>query len=96
VEPVDYVSTRRWVRDESVLSRRVPGGILLLAPDAAEPVLVTGSGVALWEILDEPMTVDEAVGIAATWFAAAPKAITPDVERTVHALASRGLLKVAS
>lgn len=51
--------TAPWTRSPQVLWRRVAGGVLLLAPRDAEPLLVTGSGAAVWELLESPLGVEE-------------------------------------
>ena len=42
-----------------MLWRRVADGVLLLAPDAAGPMILTGSGAAIWELLESPADADE-------------------------------------
>jgi Coenzyme PQQ synthesis protein D (PqqD) len=47
---------------DAVLRRRLPGAAVLLPPGADQPVVLTGTALALWDELAEP--VDEA-GLAA-------------------------------
>ena len=51
--------TTAWVRSPRVLWRRVADGVLLLAPGAAEPMIITGSGAAIWELLGSPMDAQD-------------------------------------
>ena len=53
------MTTTVWVRSPRVLWRPVADGVLLLAPDAADPMLVTGSGAAMWELLECPLDGEE-------------------------------------
>ena len=50
----------RWIRHEKTLWRTTPGGaaVVLGATDGA-PRSLTGSGAALWLLLDEPRTLEE-------------------------------------
>lgn len=57
-----------WVRSPQVLWRRVAEGVLLLAPDAAAPMIVTGSGAAIWDLLGSPMDADDVAGRLAELF----------------------------
>lgn len=46
--------TTVWARGRGVAWRRVSGGAVLLPPAAAEPILVTGPGAVVWELLATP------------------------------------------
>ena len=44
----------RWRRDPAALHRRTARGPLVLAPDADEPIVLTGTAAAVWDLLDVP------------------------------------------
>lgn len=50
-----------WARSPDVLSRRGAQRTVLLPPGRQDPLFVSGAGVAVWELLDPPVTVDELV-----------------------------------
>lgn len=51
-----------FVREESVLWRRVAGGVLLLPPDSDELMLLSGSGGEIWHALERPQSMTSLAG----------------------------------
>jgi hypothetical protein len=51
----------QWVRAGSVLWRRTTGGVVALGSNATDPVMITGAGVLIWELLEDPIPPDELV-----------------------------------
>jgi hypothetical protein len=48
-----------WVRSERVLWRQTTAGVVALGSKADDPVVITGAGVLLWELLEEPFPADD-------------------------------------
>ena len=82
-----------WMRAEEVLWREVVDGVLLLAPGEQEPVVLSGSGVLVWERLAEPATGK----VLAAWLADAygqpPDTILEDLLPALADLEDRGLVR---
>src|SRR5437667_203363 len=49
-------AVRRWEREVRTLSRSAPGFVVLLGPDDNDPIVLRGTGLALWAALDGPET----------------------------------------
>ena len=49
----------RWRRRADVLWRRAVDAVVLLPVGADDPVLLPGTGAAVWELLEQPATLDE-------------------------------------
>jgi hypothetical protein len=45
-----------WRRSEDVLERRADGVLLLAVPGRRDPLVLRGSAVAVWEMLERPAT----------------------------------------
>jgi hypothetical protein len=54
-----------WSRRRDVLWRRLDAGLLVLPLDADEPMLLDGVAPVIWDLLDEPVTIDDAVSVLA-------------------------------
>ena len=48
-------------RADAVLTRRLLDGVIVLAPNASEPVRVSAPGEVLWSLLDEPCAIGDLV-----------------------------------
>jgi hypothetical protein len=57
--------TDSFVRDESVLWRRVVDGVLLLPPGSDDLMLLTGSGGEIWHALERPRSMTDLAGVLA-------------------------------
>lgn len=73
-----------------MLWRRTPAAVVLLAHGSAEPLSLTGSGRALWELLADPVDEAELCRRLADQHGTDAAAIAPDVQRTLDDLARRG------
>lgn len=82
----------RWVRAPDALWRRLPRSAVLLARHGEEPLTTNLTGAALWDVLAEPHTVDEAARILAGTFGADPARVVRDIAPVIAELAERGLL----
>jgi Coenzyme PQQ synthesis protein D (PqqD) len=92
VEP----SERRWQRDERTLARSAPGLVVLLGADGGDPIVLRGTGVALWEALDRPRGTDELAMRLAAKFNGDLAAVRSDIEPVIARLGAAGVLRAAS
>lgn len=84
--------TTRWVRAPDALWRRLPHAAVLLARHGEEPITTNVTGAALWDVLAEPRTLDEAAGLLAEAFGAEVREVAADIGPVIDDLAARGLL----
>jgi dTDP-4-amino-4,6-dideoxygalactose transaminase len=86
----------RWERDERTLSRSAPDFVVLLAPDGDDPIVLRGTGVALWQALDRPQNTEELANRLAAEFHADPAAVRSDIEPVIARLGAAGVLRAVS
>jgi hypothetical protein len=86
-------SARRWERDHRTLSRSAPGVVVLLGPDGGDPILLRGTGVALWRALDRPQTTDQLARRLAAEFDADAEAVRSDIDPVMERLDGVGVLR---
>ncbi len=84
--------TAVWIRSPRVLWRRIADGVLLLPPDAAEPMIVTGSAAAMWEMLASPLHGDEVARRLAEIFHTTTDQAQADTAPFLAELASAGIV----
>lgn len=75
-----------------VLWRTVIDGVLILSRGADEPVLLTGSGVALWSALDQPASLADVVHRLARDHQTDRATVESDLAPVVADLVDRGVL----
>jgi hypothetical protein len=78
-------------RASTVLSRRV-GQEMIVASAVGEPHLLTGTGVAIWNLLRTPRTVSELVRELTAAYGAPHASVSSDVQPFLADLVSRGLV----
>lgn len=81
----------RWVRSPAVLWRTAPG-FLVVADVDGELTRAEGPAAAIWDLLDEPRTIEQIAGRLAGDFDAPIAEVRDDVSRFVEELAGRGLV----
>lgn len=89
------VSTTRWRRCPEALWRRSLDAVIVLAPAHADPIMLTGSGPALWELLVEPGTVAQLATVLARDHAADPAEVEADIAPVIEQLAEAGAIEPA-
>jgi hypothetical protein len=72
---------RRFARAPLTVWRRSGDQAVVLCPDRDDPLLLSGTGRIIWELLDEPMTAGE----LASFFGKAPGGEYLDVWQGVRA-----------
>lgn len=85
-------SGSQWVRAERVLWRRTPQGVVVLGGDAADPVLITGAGVLIWELLENPIAPDELSDALGQIHGMPPATILGEITPVVEELVRLGVL----
>jgi hypothetical protein len=83
----------RYSRGKRVLWRKAADRILLLPATDGELVSLTGTGVALWELLTEPIELSDLSAVMATAFAVEPHVIAADLLPILEDLTRRGLVE---
>ena len=87
---------RRWERDVRTLSRSAPGFVVLLGPDDSDPIVLRGTGLALWAALDRRQSTDELAARLGTEFDTDRAAIRSDIEAVIARLHAAGVLRAVS
>lgn len=80
------------VRGADVLWRSIPGSAVMLLRAADEVVVLSGTGVALWEELAVPRCLDEVATALAGRYGITPSTVADSLEPVLDELGRRGLL----
>jgi hypothetical protein len=90
-------ASRRFVHAR-VLSRRTADAVVLLALDdpSTDPVALSGTGIAIWELLAAPRTVTEVAAALAPDFGLPAIEIRASVDAYVARLHAAGLVTSAA
>ena len=87
--------TGTWRHARNVAWRKVSGEAVILDVDTAVYYSLNGVGLRMWELLGEGRGSDEAAGVLAAEFDAAPERIRKDYEDLAKRLRKEGLLSPA-
>jgi Coenzyme PQQ synthesis protein D (PqqD) len=88
--PIDVAV--RWRRAEATLWRRTLGGVVVLPVDRPAPLELHGPAAGIWELLAQPMTLQELLDAIAATYAVDGDAVADEVGQAVDALADAGAL----
>lgn len=83
----------QWRRRVDVLQRRVGDAWVLLAVDGDDPLLLEGTGAAVWALLDEPRTLATLVDAFAAATDGTPDAIRADLQAFLTDLEAQDLVE---
>jgi hypothetical protein len=72
----------------------VPAGVVLLAPGCREPVLLGGTGEALWDALGSGVSLHDLTAGLAVAHQAETAAVEADVEAAVARLLALGVVQI--
>lgn len=86
----------RYSRGKRVLWRQAADRVLLLPATDGELVSLTGTGVALWELLTEPLELGDLSAVMATAFDVDPELIAADLLPILEDLTRRGLVEAVN
>ncbi len=92
----DPTRAPRLERAPSTLWRAGEFGVVLLAPRAAAPVTLGGTGRGLWDALAEPRTREQLASDLAAAYDADPQVVADDIEPVVEQLLSIGAIEWCS
>jgi hypothetical protein len=87
--------TTRYTRREEVLWRRTGDAVVLLAADGdgRDVFTLEGSGVDLWQLLAEPVQLDEAASTLAGIYGASRDQVARDIAPVLAELSRRGVIE---
>jgi hypothetical protein len=83
----------RFVRSNQVLWRRTTNGVVLLPSHETEPFTLSGSGSALWEVLAEPVALDEASQLLAELHGVDADVVANDIAPVLDELTRRSAVE---
>jgi hypothetical protein len=86
------VSTR-FVRSSRVLWRRTSNGVVLLPSTESEPFTLSGSGSVLWEVLAEPVDVEEASQLLGELHGVDAEQVANDIAPVIDELTRRSAVE---
>jgi Coenzyme PQQ synthesis protein D (PqqD) len=69
---------------------------MVLGPERGDPIVLRGTGVALWRALDRPQSTDELAISLAEEFDASADAVRSDIEPVLAELSAAGVLRPVS
>lgn len=92
--PGGPTSARRFVRADGVVWRRSGEAVIALAADAgdSEVVELSGTGVALWDVLAEPVDLDGAAAALADAYRVPASVIAADIAPVLDELVDWGVV----
>ncbi len=83
----------QWHRAAAVLWRRSLDGVILARwDDDGEPTQLTSTGRAVWDLLEEPLSVERLVEVLSASYQAEPEVIERDVTALLQELEGRGFV----
>ncbi len=80
-------------RSPGVLSRTFSGEVILAAPGVDDFESLSATAGSVWQLLDEPRSLDEIVDALTVRYPNAGPTIGRDVESLIEHLAQRGLVE---
>ena len=89
------LNLQRFRRRADVLSRTTPAGAVLLRVDASsddDPMVVSGPGGDIWELLERERGHDELVTLLAARFETPTEAVARDLDSVLDALCALGFV----
>lgn len=81
-----------WRRRPDVLWRRSVEAVILGAASGGDPVTLTGTGAAVWDLLEEPTTLADLVAVLAAEYGADPAVVEHDVAALLADLQALGVV----
>ena len=84
----------RYLRRDRVLWRHSSDAVVLLAPSGGQVFTLEGSGVDLWQLLSEPIALEEAADALAEAYGTTAAQVAADIGPVLDELARREVLEV--
>lgn len=85
----------RWRRAPDALWRTLDGSVLVLGPDADEPVEVQGPAAGLWDLFADATTLDDAAAELAQRHGARVEVVAADLAPVIERWAADGAIVTA-
>lgn len=85
--------TVRFTHSKSLLVRDTGDHVLLLPTSGSALVQLSGTGPALWDLLGEPLSLDETVSRLAAAFSLSADDIEAEVDQVIRGLVAAGVLE---
>lgn len=82
-------------REPTVLWRRSLDGVVVLGPDAGDPIRITWPGSEIWDLLSEPVSVEEVARLLVERYGGNLEDVRVDTGAVLDRLAEAGAVKVA-
>lgn len=86
------VGVARLVRHERALWRRGSHGVIALGTGAEEPVLITGAGAVVWDLLESPLSPEELSRLLGEVHGRASAIVLEEITPFVEELLNLGVL----
>jgi hypothetical protein len=87
---------RRLARDSRVLFRTSRHFVVVLGPGVVDPVVLRGTGIALWAALDQPRSLQALADSLAATFDADPVDVRADIAPVIERLCDAAVLRVVT
>jgi hypothetical protein len=91
-ETFERDTSTAWVRAEGLLTRTTPRAVLVATRESAEPIVLEGSAVAIWDELVTPIANREIAQRIAVRTGRSAGDLLDDVAATTHALGTVGAI----
>ena len=92
--PEAMTSPRQWKRVSDFVSTELDDSIVILSLEAGRYYSFTSTGSAIWELLDEPQSLETLVDALVRRFEVSPQSCSASVTRFLDALAERNLVQL--
>ena len=91
--PTAEASYDTIARPRSVLWRRAGDRVIVLPPGAGNPTVLAGTASTLWDLLEEPGSLEDTVLALAELYRVHPATVLADVRPALEELCRRGVLE---
>ena len=86
--------TEKYLRDPGLVTTEMDGDLVMMSIEAGAYFGVGGIGPRLWELLAEPVTIDEMVAAICAEYDVDAETCRPDIQAFVDDLAGNKLVRV--
>jgi hypothetical protein len=85
----------RYTRRQQVLWRHSSDAVVLLAPSGRQVFTLEGSGVDLWQLLAEPIALEEAADLLAEAYGTTAAEVAADIRPVLDELSRREVVEIS-
>lgn len=83
----------RFRRSPAILTRGVGDEVVAAVPACDDFHSLSGTALAVWNLLEIPRTLPEVVGIASAVYSTDPERIVSDINRLIDDMIAQGLVE---